>query len=229
MTKGVWCCILVSILLAACRSEPPRRGAMYTVRPGDTLYSIAWRHGVDYHELARINGIGRDYAIYPGQVLRVRASAYARTQARTPAQTSARSRAPSNARVTSEAIPKSAAVAWTWPVNDARVELTTRPNGGQGLMMSGSLGQQVRAAGAGRVVYTGSGMLGYGQLVIIKHNETFLSAYGHAQSISIRENDTVSAGQPIATMGAGPNGDPMLYFEIRVNGRPVDPSGYLPK
>ena len=94
--------------------------------------------------------------------------------------------------------------------------------------MSGQLGEAVRAAAAGRVVYTGTGLLGYGQLVILKHNETYLSAYGHTQSVSVHEGDTVVSGQRIATMGAGPQGDAMLYFEIRVNGTPGNPLSYLP-
>jgi len=96
-------------------------------------------------------------------------------------------------------------------------------------MISGTAGQEIRAAAAGRVVYTGGGLLGYGQLVIVKHNDTLLSAYGHTQTVRVREQEMVQAGQPIATMGAGPNGSPMLYFEIRVNGRPTDPTPLLPK
>jgi lipoprotein NlpD len=107
--------------------------------------------------------------------------------------------------------------------------LTSRPNGGQGLTVSGRLGEDVRAAAAGRVVYTGSGLLGYGQLVILKHNETYLSAYGHTQSVAVHEGDAVVSGQRIATMGAGPNGEAMLYFEIRIHGTPSNPLSFLPK
>jgi murein DD-endopeptidase MepM/ murein hydrolase activator NlpD len=103
------------------------------------------------------------------------------------------------------------------------------PNGGQGLNVSGHLGADVRAAAAGHVVYTGTGLLGYGQLVILKHNETYLSAYGHTQSVAVREGDAVVAGQRIATMGAGPHGEAMLYFEIRINGTPSNPLSYLPR
>jgi lipoprotein NlpD len=91
------------------------------------------------------------------------------------------------------------------------------------------LGQEIKAAAAGRVVYTGTGLLGYGQLVIVKHNDVYLSAYGHTQSVRVREQEVVQAGQTIATMGAGPSGTPTLYFEIRVNGRPTDPTPMLPK
>lgn len=107
--------------------------------------------------------------------------------------------------------------------------LTTRPNGGQGLTVSGHLGEDIRAAAAGNVVYTGTGLLGYGQLVILKHNATYLSAYAHTQSVAVREGDAVAAGQRIATMGAGPTGDAMLYFEIRINGTPGNPLSFLPK
>jgi lipoprotein NlpD len=96
-------------------------------------------------------------------------------------------------------------------------------------MIAGRLGDEVSAAGPGRVVYTGSGLLGYGQLVIVKHNETYLSAYGHLQSVLIREGDAVAAGQRIATMGNGPQGSPQLYFEIRINGTPGNPLTLLPQ
>ena len=118
---------------------------------------------------------------------------------------------------------------WQWPVNGGTATLTSRPNGGQGLTLSGQLGEEVHAAAAGRVVYTGSGLLGYGQLVILKHNETYLSAYGHTQSVAVHEGDAVAAGQRIATMGAGPQGEAMLYFEIRINGTPGNPLTFLPR
>jgi len=211
-------------LAFGCASDPPRAAGTYTVRKGDTLYSIAWRHGVDYRELAKWNGIGRDYTIHPGQVLRLA------PRGRTAAATRS---APSTARSKPSATPNrgrnSAPVKWIWPVRGGDATLTNRPNGGQGLTIAGKLGQDIHAAAAGRVVYTGSGLLGYGQLVIIQHNDTFLSAYGHTQTVRVREQDSVQAGQPIATMGAGPNGAPMLYFEIRVDGKPTDPLAHLPK
>jgi lipoprotein NlpD len=118
---------------------------------------------------------------------------------------------------------------WQWPVSDGTATLTSRPNGGHGLTIVGTLGEDIRAASGGRVVYTGSGLLGYGQLIIIKHNESYLSAYGHLQSVAVKESDTVAAGQRIATMGNGPQGSPLLYFEIRVNGTPSNPLALLPQ
>ena len=207
---------LLLVLLTSC-SSTPERPQTYTVKRGDTLSSIASRHKMDWHELARWNRIGRDYVIHPGQVLKMYPSARVST---------ARATRPAPARQTA---PSGPPLQWQWPVADGTATLTSRPNGGQGLTVSGVLGEAIHAAAAGRVVYTGSGLLGYGQLVILKHNETYLSAYGHTQSVSVREGDAVTAGQAIATMGAGPQGDAMLYFEIRINGTPGNPLSLLPR
>jgi lipoprotein NlpD len=218
--------LLLTLILASC-SSTPQRPATYTVKRGDTLYSIAWRHRLDYQDVARWNGIGRDYVIHPGQVLKLYPSSTSRSR-QASGSASARSTAPKAAPSASPSASNAPPVQWQWPVTGGMATLTSRPNGGQGLTISGRLGEEIRSAGAGRVVYTGSGLLGYGQLVIIKHNETYLSAYGHTQSVAIREGDIVSAGQRIATMGPGPQGAPMLYFEIRINGAPGNPLTLLP-
>ncbi len=214
-------CLVVLSLLAACSHEPTRAAGTYTVKQGDTLYSIAWRNDVDYHDLAKWNGIGRDYAIHPGEVLRFAPQSKRRAATKSIASTP---------RVATRATANDGPpIQWSWPVQTGNVTLTTRPNGGQGLTIGGTSGQEIRTAAAGRVVYTGSGLLGYGQLVIVQHNETYLSAYGHTKKVLVHEQEAVQAGQPIATMGEGPNGMPMLYFEIRVDGRPIDPRPLLPK
>lgn len=225
--------LLTATLLASCASNPAGP-ATYTVKRGDTLYSIAWRHKLDYREVARWNGIGRDYLIHPGQVLRLqpsgsrtaRASASARAQS---PKTTQRPPTRPGARPPPTAQPQGPPVKWQWPVESGVATLTTRPNGGQGLTINGQAGQEIRSAGNGRVVYTGTGLLGYGQLVIIKHNEMYLSAYGHTQSVAVREGDAVTAGQRVATMGNGPQGTAMLYFEIRINGAPGNPLMLLPQ
>lgn len=225
---------LTLALLAACSSNPSHPPA-YTVKRGDTLYSIAWRHKLDYREVARWNGIGRDYLIRPGQVLRLqppgRRAVQASTSARTPTSKATPRPAPRTpaARPPVAPQPQGPPVKWQWPVEGGLATLTTRPNGGQGLTISGQAGQEIRSAGTGRVVYTGTGLLGYGQLVIIKHNETYLSAYGHTQSVAVREGDAVVAGQRVATMGNGPQGTATLYFEIRINGAPGNPLSLLPQ
>lgn len=212
-------------MVAGCGSQPVRGPSTYTVKSGDTLYSIAWRHGLDYREVAGWNGIGRDYLIRPGQVLYlVPSNRSARAPARAaipPARTVSPPTRPAP-------VPAAAAVRWSWPVDDALVTRTQRANGGEGLTLTGRLGQAIRAAADGSVVYVGSGLLGYGQLVIIKHNDTYLSAYAHTQTVLVREGELLRAGQSIATMGEGPGQRPMLYFEIRVNGQPADPLRFLP-
>lgn len=116
---------------------------------------------------------------------------------------------------------------WQWPVIKGNATLTSRPNGGYGLTIGGKLGDEVRAAADGRVVYTGSGLLGYGQLVIVKHNDTYLSAYGHLGNVVVVQGQDVRRGQKIAEMGLGPQRQPRLHFEIRRNGAPVDPLQFL--
>jgi lipoprotein NlpD len=210
-------------LLSGCGAEPrrPSPAAYYTVRAGDTLYSIATRHGLDYREVARWNGIGRDYRIHPGQRLLLRPPARQAGTAATP-------RAPSSASPAPAALP--APPRWTWPVEGGRVAGSVRqPSGGVGLRIDGEFGQPVLAAADGRVVYTGSGLRGYGQLVIVSHERGWLSAYGHNSSVLVRETEQVRAGQRIATMGNGPGQQAMLYFEMRIDGKPVDPLGQLPR
>ncbi len=206
--------MLVAVLLAGCGGEP-RRPAVpptYTVRAGDTVYSIAWRHDLDYRELARWNALV-DYRIVPGQVLRLSPASGATVV--TPVATA---KSPAAA---------SAVIDWSWPT-EGRVTGTVRqPAGGLGLTIEGREGQVVRAAAAGRVVYTGAGLRSYGQLVIVKHEGDFLSAYGYNASVAVAEGEAVARGQPIATMGQS-KGRPTLYFELRRNGRPLDPTAFLP-
>ena len=102
-----------------------------------------------------------------------------------------------------------------------------KPGTGTGILIDGKMGQPVRAAASGSVVYAGSGLIGYGQLIILKHNDTYLSAYGYTSSLLVKEGQDVKQGQRIATMGEGPERKPRLHFEIRRNGEPVNPRQYL--
>jgi lipoprotein NlpD len=194
----------------------------YVVQPQDTLYSIAWRHDLDYRALARWNGIGSDYRISVGQVLSLR-------PATPPVDTRSGRAAPPAASPPSAVVPAPPARPppsgrWMWPTSALG---SPRPVEGGGILLVGLLGQPVRAAGSGRIVYVGSGIRGYGNLIIIKHDEAFLSAYAHTQDIAVREGQEVLRGQVIAQMGIGPHQSPALYFEIRLNGKPVDPLPYL--
>jgi lipoprotein NlpD len=210
-------------LVSGCGTQPVRKAATYTVKAGDTVYSIAWRNGVDYHDVARLNHIGRDYHISIGQVLILQRDAEP-VKAVKPASVTA-------LKPAQPAPPIQSSIRWQWPVAASNTTnsyaATTRPNGGKGLVINGIAGQDIRAAASGKVVYAGTGLLGYGQLLIIKHDEAFLSAYGHTQSLFVREGDSVNAGQKIATMGQGPDGKSQLYFEIRFNGTPLLPLSLL--
>lgn len=99
----------------------------------------------------------------------------------------------------------------------------------KGIKIAGRSGDEIRSAEAGKVVYSGSGLIGYGRLIIVKHNDNYLSAYGHNRAILVKEGDQVTKGQKIAEMGTANNGDPLLHFEIRRDGRPVDPLRLLPR
>lgn len=196
----------------------------HIVRSGETLYTIAWRYGKDHRDLARWNRLGDGSLIYPGQVIRltpppgVRSASASRPSAST---------APAPKRTPPKA-PSDPPPSWVWPTRGRVVaDFGARPGSGTGVLIGGRLGQPVVSAADGRVVYSGSGLMGYGRLIIIKHNETFLSAYGHNASLLVREGETVRRGQRIATMGEGPGQEPRLHFEIRRNGVPVDPQSHL--
>ena len=193
----------------------------HVVQPGETLYTIAWRNDLDYQELARLNRLANPDVIYVGQRLRLRATG-ASAAARTTAATS-------RARPLPPA-PSLPPPTWQWPARGELVRAFGADTGlDNGIGIGGSVGQSIQAAAAGRVVYAGSGLIGYGQLLIIKHNDTFLSAYGHNSRLIVTQGDSVTRGQTIAEMGVGPEQRPQLHFEIRRNGAAVDPLQHLPK
>jgi lipoprotein NlpD len=220
---------LCGLLLQGCADTIDTQ-EVYVVRPQDTLYSIAWRYGLDFRDLARWNNIGSDFHIRVGQalILTPRRSAEStptrrppqppsRTPSRPPAVRSAPSIA-SGARISS-------GFKWDWPT--ARSAAPRAVQGG-GILLAGHLGQDIRAAAAGRVVYSGSGIRGYGNLIIIKHGENWLSAYAHNRESLVRDGQEVSLGEVIGHMGEGAPDKPVLYFEIRRDGKPVDPLRLLP-
>lgn len=222
------------------RATGEARNGTYEVVRGDTLYSIAFRFGLDHRQLALWNGIASPYIIYPGQNLRLSApsgrdrtaSAPSRPQTSRPA-TSPSAQAggsrqpqvhPPRARASSGSSPNN----WSWPVNGEVVKaFSSDPDGKQGINIAGTEGQPIKAAAAGRVVYSGSGLVGYGNLVIIKHSGDYLTAYGYNRELLVSEGEDVRQGQTIARMGSS-GGRPMLHFELRQDGSPVDPQRYLP-
>ncbi len=214
--------LLVTLLLAACGSGSSwqAKPEQHIVRKGETLFAIAWRHGKDPADLARWNQLGDGSLIYPGQVIRLTPpSGASRTGAST--RNGSRQALPS--------IPTQPAPPWAWPTSGRiSVEFGGKPGSGTGVLIDGRAGQAIVAAASGKVVYAGGGLIGYGQLIILKHNDTYLSAYGHNAKLLVKEGQSVRKGQQIATMGEGPERKPRLHFEIRRNGEPVDPRQYLP-
>lgn len=224
--------LCAALLLAGCAGAlnlpAAHRPRAYTVHRGDTLYSIAWHYGLDYHTVARWNGIPAPYTIYPGQRIRLYPGGRSNAAGSTHTATAA-AQLPGNS---SAAAPANTAgpVAWHWPAR-GDVESTFGQQGlvGKGIVIEGKLGQPVRAAAAGTVVYSGSALVGYGRLIIVKHNDEWLSAYAHNQRLLVHEGQQVRSGEEIATMGVGPGEKPGLYFEIRHDGAPVNPLRFLPK
>lgn len=208
--------------------EPIRvSGPEHVVRRGDTLYSIAWAAGLDYRRLARWNGISPPYLIRPGQNLRLTAPPAGE---RPRATAAAKPRPPRRAARPTAAQPTASATVkkWVWPTT-GKVITRFSATRNKGIDIQGRDGQPVRSAAPGRVVYAGSGLRGYGKLIIVKHNEIFLSAYAHNRKLLVAEGSQVSRGQAIAEMGSSGTNQVKLHFEIRRRGVPVDPLRYLPK
>lgn len=209
---------------SATRAPIPASG-IHVVEPGQNLYKIAWRYGLDWRDLAAWNRLGDGSRIYPGQRIRLTPPPGSSTSAGTASKsTSSASRQASEpARV------MPAPKGWRWPVEGPLLwRFGQSRRNPTGIGIGGQIGAEVRAAAAGTVVYSGGGLIGYGQLIILKHNDSYLSAYGHNEALKVREGQEVKAGQVIALMGRGPGDRPLLHFEIRRQGKPVDPLRYLP-
>jgi lipoprotein NlpD len=300
---GLSCGLVASLVLVGCASKSPapvfERGSQqpaapapapvssndfYTVKKGDTLYSIALDHGLGYKELAALNNLENLNRILIGQSLRIRApaavgdteaavaqpiavgqsvekrsldgnadmlkrepkagkepysdQALVRAQApeqQKPADVAAATTAKPEvkpeatpAAKPTEAAPGADEVAWIWP-NGGKIVGTFNEGASKGVDIAGKAGDPVLAAGPGKVVYSGTGLRGYGKLVIVKHNNTYLSAYAHNQTVLVKEGQSVSKGQKIAEMGSTDADQVKLHFEVRRQGKPVDPLKYLPQ
>jgi lipoprotein NlpD len=202
--------------------------AVHVVESGDTLHKIAFRYGLDHRDIARWNGMSNPDLIFAGQRLALRQPEGQRTAAAQPSASAGGGARPAAAPLPPP--PQLPPPDWQWPTEGQVVSRfgATGPNSiASGIAIGGRSGQPVHAAAPGRVVYAGGGLIGYGQLVIIMHNDTYLTAYGHNASLQVEQGQTVSRGQQIAAMGLGPEREPRLHFEIRRNGSPVDPLPYL--
>lgn len=200
--------------------------SVYKVRKGDTLYSISWRYGLDYKKVAKINHIRSPYRIYIGQKLYFKSAKRKLVTAKPKKATSKKTvkKAASTTRYSNKAL------AWRWPTKGKVVSTYSKnATGRKGIDIAGKAGQTIQAAAAGKVVYSGNGLPRYGNLLIIKHNDVYLSAYAHNQKLLVKEGQTVKSGQKIATLGRSGTQRDQLHFEIRRNGKPIDPMRFLPK
>ena len=255
------------------------RGDFYTVKPGDTLYSIALEHGVDYRELALWNGIDNPGAMRVGQQLRVTApttgvvtaplrtpgapveakplgtgpspaissermvtepkgqrlpyseqalAQLSKPELTPPARPEPRVEPKPEPRRESDAARGPDDLDWMWPTS-GKVIGTFNDATSKGIVIAGRLGQPVLASAPGRVIFSGTGIRGFGKLIVIKHNNTYLSVYAHNSELLVKEGQTVSKGQRIAEMGSTDSDQVKLHFEIRRMGKPVDPMKLLPE
>ncbi len=196
----------------------------HRVRSGDTLYSIAWVYGTDFKALAQLNGIRSPYVIRPGQRIKLRGKPTSGTVL-------ASSSAVKMASRTADAVqPLAADKSWRWPASGKLLSGFGQSGGNKGIDISGNIGDSVVTARAGKVVYAGNGIRGYGNLLIVKHSAEFLSAYAYNSRLLVKEGDLVKEGQKIAEIGnSGAAREAKLHFEIRRQGKPVDPVRLLPR
>ncbi|MBA6390450.1 peptidoglycan DD-metalloendopeptidase family protein [Colwellia sp. BRX10-3] len=228
-------------------------GSEYIVKKGETLYSIAWRADVDVRTLATINNIKAPYNIFPQQKLFLTKN----PSKPSPNSTKRKSYNSSKQKVitkpiaqkkkqeyggnvaeqkTSKKVQQQATAfsqkirKWRWPAKGKVIhKFSSAKQGNKGIDIAGRRGDSVKATADGKVVYAGDALQGYGQLVIVKHNEDYLSAYAHNDRILVKEQQVVKAGQVIAKMGDTDAERVMLHFEVRFRGKSVNPMKYLPK
>ena len=224
--------LVIALLIAGCsgnKSSDPGSysGAVYTVKRGDTLYRISRMTGTSVKELARLNNISAPYTIEVGQRLKVNGS--------TKTASSPRKSSGKTAGVTpSSAVPQSSwppvgQRCWRWPTSGKVILPYSSADGGnKGIDIAGSRGQPVVASGAGTVVYVGNQLRGYGNLIMIKHGEDYITAYAHNETLLVNNGQKVKVGEKIATMGSSGADGVQLHFQIRYRATAIDPQRYLP-
>lgn len=214
-------------------AENANKPGFYTVKPGDTLIRIGMDNGQSWRDIMRWNKLDNPNLIETGQVLRVAPPAPEAVVVAKPvaspaiaAASTATVPATSPAPTPSPVVPEEG-VNFQWPARGNLISGFDESKN-KGLDIGGKAGDPVVAAADGRVVYAGAGLRGYGNLIILKHNNTYLTAYAHNQSLLVKEDQTIKRGQKIAEMGNSDADQVKLHFEIRRQGKPVDPAKYLP-
>lgn len=243
--------IVTTAILSGCASKPqinnPTRYATapdyYTVRSGDTLSGIAARYGLSYVSIADMNDVAPPYRIYVGQSLKLKGSGNNRrtttTQAVTqtaPIQRQAITLPTTPSATTTSSTTSSVSVTpaqvtslrWVKPSNGAVIENFNLANNVKGIRYSGNVGDPVYAAANGQVVYAADGLKEYGNLILVKHIDGYITAYAHNSKMIVKSGENVTAGQKIAEMGSSGASRTMLEFQVRLNGKPINPTNVLP-
>lgn len=247
--RQVFKILSIVVLLSACssstnqapvqdRTSPSSSKLGYhLVAKGETLYSIAWRYGIDYKKLAKANGVGRSFTIYPGQKIYLNKTVIKTQPTKLASKSPSKKTNPQRSKSTTSSqkkaqvsLPSNGSLKWQWPTQGRIIaRFSSLKSLNKGIDIKGGLGEPVVAAAPGIVVYAGSGIRGYGNLLIIKHDERFLSAYAHNSRLLVKEDEVIKAGQKIAEIGNSGTDQSKLHFEIRRDGKPIDPLRYLPK
>jgi lipoprotein YgeR len=220
-------CVSLIAVLAACGSAPVGPG-FYRVERGDTVSKVARANQTSVQNIARWNNLTDPNSIEVGQVLRVAPPAGSVTAATTPSAPPARTNgADASGTASSALITPATSISLIWPTQGSVIRGFDGKSS-KGIDIAGASGTQIVAAAAGTVVYAGNGLRGYGNLLIVKHNADYLTAYAHNRALLVKEGQSITQGQPIAEMGDTDTNRVMLHFELRYKGSSIDPSRYLP-
>ena len=201
------------------KSYSGKRPQQHEVGSGEGFYTIARKYGLDYKKLAAWNNMSTNDVIFKGMKLRLY-----------PPKNSTSSSSSNSSGDLSRATSLASSLKLQWPIRGRIInKFNANDNTVKGIDIAGQVGQLIKAAASGKVVYAGSGLVGLGNVIVIKHNETYLTAYGYNDKLLLSEGASVKQGQDIAIIGIGLNNQRMLHFEVRKNGKPVNPMVYLPK
>jgi len=243
--KVLGTCLIAALLVTACQSRTPApvealdtnpdvraeplttfKGRTAIVKVGDNLYSIAFEAGFHTQDVARWNNMNQDDPIRVGQEIRLYPPPGEKP---TPPTVTVSRTTPANSRAVNSTTPIEGPSDWAWPTRGQIISNFSASQRKNGIEISGEFGTPVSVTADGRVVYAGTGLIGFGRIIIVKHSELYLSVYAHNSRLTVNEGDVVQQGQKIAEMGQTDTDRVKLHFEIRRKGKPVDPLQYLPK
>ena len=205
--------------------KPPRQQtgkipSTHTVRSGEGFYTIARKYGLNFKKLAAWNNMSTNDVIFTGMKIKLYP----------PKNSGSNTSSGSSSSSSTSNSTSASSLKLQWPIRGRIInKFNANDNTIKGIDIAGQIGQRVKAAASGKVVYAGSGLVGLGNVIVIKHDETYLTAYGYNEKLLLSEGDVVAQGQDVAIIGIGLNNQRMLHFEVRKNGKPVNPIGYLPK